>query len=70
MDKGLRKGFWNLFKLLKNGLKTSTSGRKTMDKTPISFEGRTLNKLKVAKKYHSGSISIGVENGLALSNKL
>ena len=50
IDKGLLNGFWNLLKLLRNGLKISTSGRKTIDATPISFEGRTLNKLKVAKK--------------------
>ena len=51
----------------KDTINTST-GIQTMDRTPKSFEGRTLRILNVNRKYHSGSISISVEKGLEGSN--
>ena len=35
-----------------------------IDSTPINLIGKTRNKLKVGKKYHSGKITEGVANGL------
>ena len=33
-----------------------------MDNTPNSFDGVILNKLKLSRRYHSGTISNGVDN--------
>ena len=50
-----------------NGTVISPAGTAAIAKTPNSLFGNTLNRLKVGKKYHSGKISKGVENGLAFS---
>lgn len=42
-------------------------GREAIEITPIIFEGSTLSRSKLAKKYHSGRISNGVAKGLAFS---
>ena len=42
-------------------------GKAAIETTPTIFEGSTLNKSKLARKYHSGKISRGVANGLAFS---
>jgi len=39
-----------------------TNMRAIMDSTPRSLEGVILNKLKDTRRYHSGSISRGVDN--------
>ena len=36
--------------------------RAIMDKTPNSFDGVILSRLKLSRRYHSGTISKGVEN--------
>tara|TARA_B110000459_G_C16202508_1_gene312865 strand:- start:46 stop:300 length:255 start_codon:yes stop_codon:yes gene_type:complete len=33
-----------------------------MDNTPNSFDGVILNRLKLGRRYHSGTISRGVDN--------
>ena len=44
-----------------------SKGKYTMDKIPINLSDKIRNKLNVGKRYHSGRISNGVENGLAFS---
>ena len=36
--------------------------REIMDNTPNSLEGVILNRLKLTRRYHSGTISNGVDN--------
>ena len=64
---GRLNGFWNLLILSINGTVIKPAGTAAIDSTPKSLLGITLNKLKVGKKYHSGSISRGVANGSAFS---
>ena len=42
-------------------------GKDAIEITPMIFEGRTLSRSKLARKYHSGRISKGVANGFAFS---
>lgn len=46
---------------MKHMFNTSTT-KDIMDKTPITLEGVILNRLKLSRKYHSGTISKGVDN--------
>ena len=62
---GRRNGFWNLFTFSINGTVISPAGTAAIAKTPNNLLGKTRNKLKVGKKYHSGKISNGVLNGSA-----
>ena len=50
-----------------NGVANITNGKYTCNETPMNLSESIRNKLKVGKKYHSGSISIGVANGFACS---
>ena len=49
--------------------RSNNPGKYSIDKTPMNFDGRILSMLKAARKYHSGRISRGVENGAALSSR-
>ena len=62
---GRRNGFWNLFTFSINGTVINPAGTAAIAKTPNNLFGKTRNKLKVGKKYHSGKISNGVLNGSA-----
>jgi hypothetical protein len=52
------------------GTVNKPAGTAAIERTPNNLLGKTLNKLKVGKKYHSGKISSGVAKGLAGSPKL
>src|SRR6476646_1357536 len=67
--KGRRNGFWNLFTFSIKGTVIKPAGTAAIESTPNNLLGRTRNKLKVGKKYHSGKISKGVANGFAFSPK-
>lgn len=45
-------------------------GKDAIEITPMIFEGKTLRRSKLAKKYHSGRISNGVAKGFAFSAML
>ena len=62
---GRRNGFWNLLTFSMNGTVISPAGTAAMANTPNNLLGKTRNKLKVGKKYHSGKISNGVLKGSA-----
>ena len=62
---GRRNGFWNLLTFSINGTVINPAGTAAIANTPSNLFGKTLNKLKVGKKYHSGKISNGVLNGSA-----
>ena len=64
---GRRKGFWNLFTFSIKGTVIKPTGTAAIASTPNNLLGKTRNKLKVGKKYHSGKISKGVANGFAFS---
>ena len=66
---GRRKGFWNLLTFSINGTVNNPTGTAAIESTPSNLLGKTLNKLNVGKKYHSGKISSGVANGFAGSPK-
>ena len=42
----------------------TTKMRGIMDNTPNSLDGVILSRLKLTRKYHSGTISKGVDNPL------
>ena len=67
---GRRKGFWNLLTFSIKGTVNNPNGTAAIEATPNNLLGKTRNKLKVGKKYHSGKISSGVAKGLAGSPKL
>lgn len=67
---GLLNGFWNFVVFSNRGTISIIPGRDAIEITPIIFEGKTLSKSKLAKKYHSGKISSGVAKGLAFSAML
>ena len=62
---GRRNGFWNLLTFSINGTVIKPAGTAAIAKTPNNLLGKTLNKLNVGKKYHSGKISNGVLKGSA-----
>nr|YP_009497688.1 cytochrome b6/f complex subunit IV [Acanthoceras zachariasii]AWT40401.1 cytochrome b6/f complex subunit IV [Acanthoceras zachariasii] len=62
---GRRNGFWNLFTFSIKGTVANPKGTAAIASTPNNLFGKTLNKLNVGKKYHSGKISNGVLNGSA-----
>jgi hypothetical protein len=66
---GLRKGLWYFTRFSRKGSSAKTKGKQTILSTPINLELSMRSKLNVAKKYHSGKISRGVEKGAALSLK-
>lgn len=67
---GLLNGFWNFVVFSNSGTNSMIPGSEAMEITPMIFEGRTLNRSKLAKKYHSGKISSGVAKGFAFSATL
>ena len=64
---GLLNGFWNFVVFSNKGTNSRIPGRDAIEMTPMIFEGKTLNRSKLARKYHSGKISKGVANGFAFS---
>ena len=64
---GLLKGFENLFTFSIKGKIINPSGIKVCRAIPSNLFGTTLSIWKTGYKYHSGRISRGVANGLALS---
>lgn len=67
---GLLKGFWNFVVFSNRGTSNIMPGRAAIEITPMIFEGKTLNRSKLARKYHSGKISSGVAKGFAFSATL
>jgi hypothetical protein len=61
--------FWYLLTFSITHNVASTMGITSMDITPNSFIGNSFNKANVGRKYHSGSISVGVANGDDASSK-
>ena len=70
MAAGLLKGFWNFVVFSNNGTNSIIPGKDAIEITPMIFEGKTLRRSKLAKKYHSGKISSGVAKGFAFSAML
>ena len=63
---GRRNGFANLLTFSINGTVIKPNGTLAIATTPNNLFGKTRNKLKVGKKYHSGKISKGVLNVIEL----
>jgi hypothetical protein len=62
---GLLIGFWYVDRFSPRGITNKTMPKTSIDKIPINLSRSTRRRLNVAKRYHSGSISKGVENGWA-----
>ena len=67
---GLLNGFWNFVVFSNKGTNSIIPGSDAIEITPMIFEGRTLSRSKLARKYHSGKISRGVAKGFAFSAML